>query len=794
MKNLITNFHHLIISSSHHLIRLLLSAFRFPPSTFSILLFCLLPSSLLAQTKADTLHVSHYDINLEIRNLAQEEIKGYTDLYITSKIAPLTNINLDLFALTVDSIKKGAQMLTYLHQGHNLNVTLPFSSVGQNEILRVYYRGKPKKEAFGGFFFAGDTAAYNMGVGMSYVPHSIGRFWYPCIDDFNDKSTYTFNITTDLDKKAVCGGMLADSANLGDAMRWRWELTDPIPTYLASVAVGKYQVYQDTVHSISGAILPIEIYTHPNRIQNVPGTFINLKSFIHTFEKRWGACRWQRVGYVAVPYSGGAMEHATNIAFPQSHINGNVTITNQELISHELAHSWFGNLLTCSTSQNMWINEGFARYGEYLCHEMLDPTLQKYQTEIRVLHFRVLRSDKGLFALDNLPPNETYNTSIVYDKGGLTAYRLRYYMGDDLYFSSITQLLNNNQYGNMDSEEFFNRLSQISGLDLSDFYLAWVHQPGFLNFNIDSVKLKNNNVYEVALKQKLYLSNYFAEKNLVDVDFVSASGERYLAEKIRFSGAQEIVEIPLPFEPVFWAIDPNGKLGDACFKYTQLLDKAGNTNLSDANIRIQVIDFTDESILRVEHHLVAPTPSPQTQHYIVKISEKRYWRIGFLKYNPMQATYTFSYNNKTYDGELLQGYTKEDLHLLYRKDASHDWQIIPATVSGTNESGTLVINSILPGDYVFAICRGVNVSEWENDVVVYPNPTEGEFRIRNYESGMVSVEIYDVMGKMQQAECGRRKAEGEVVVDISHLAEGIYFMQIKTDKGIITKRIVKHKP
>ncbi|MCL1969769.1 MAG: hypothetical protein FWF65_09545, partial [Bacteroidetes bacterium] len=82
------------------------------------------------------------------------------------------------------------------------------------------------------------------------------------------------------------------------------------------------------------------------------------------------------VGYVAVPFSGGAMEHATNIAYPRSSISG--TTANQNLISHELAHSWFGNLITCSTSQNMWINEGFATYGEYLCKEILDPTLATY--------------------------------------------------------------------------------------------------------------------------------------------------------------------------------------------------------------------------------------------------------------------------------------------------------------------------------------------------------------------------------------------------------------------------------
>ncbi|MCL2246380.1 MAG: M1 family metallopeptidase, partial [Lentimicrobiaceae bacterium] len=431
--------------------------------------------NLLAQTKADTIHISHYDINLEIRDFNQKEIKGYTDVSVEAKMAPLQSIYLHLWGLEVDSVKKGDNHLPFLQpQGQQFKIDLPLTTVGQNETIRIFYHGQPIAEQFGGFFFKNDFA-YNMGVSMESVPHGFGRVWFPCIDEFTDKSTYTFNITTDADKKAVCGGILVDSADFGNTKRWTWKLTDPIPTYLASVAVGKYLVVKDTVHSISGKILPVEIYADAAKIEKVAGSFVNLKTFFHTFEKRWGACRWQRVGYVLVPFDWGAMEHATNIAYPESYVYGNTN--NQGTIAHELAHSWFGNLITCSSSHHMWINEGFATYGEYLCYEMLDPTLQKYKTDIKSLHFSVLNSDGGLYALDNVPTSATYS-STSYRKGGLVAYTLRNYMGDDLFFSSITQLLNENQYGNVTSEQFFQKLSQISGMnELHDFFLGWVHQP-----------------------------------------------------------------------------------------------------------------------------------------------------------------------------------------------------------------------------------------------------------------------------------------------------------------------------
>ena len=759
---------------------------------------------LYAQTKADTIHVSHYDINLEIRNFAQQEIKGYTDISIVAKIAPLSSINLHFLALTVDSVKKEDNLIDFFHQGQNLNIILPFSSVNDTAIIRVYYQGRPVRDPqWGGFYFTSDFA-YNMGVGMGSRPHSFGRVWFPCIDEFTDKSTYTFNITTDLDKKAICGGMLVDSVNLGDAMRWKWELTDPISTYLASVAVGNYQVYRDTVRSISGNMLPIEIYATPDVMPRVPGSFVNLKMFIHTFEQRWGACRWQRVGYVVVPFNSGAMEHATNIAYPRSSVTG--TTANQSLISHELAHSWFGNLITCSTSQNMWINEGFARYGEYLCDEILDPSLQTYKTGIRSLHMRVLRrahiEDGGYYALDNVPPNVTYGTT-TYDKGGLVAYTLRHYMGDELYFSSIKQFLYENKYENVDSEEFFDKLSQISGINLHDFFLGWVHQPGFLNFNIDSIKSKagSNNVYNIAFKQRLHHAHHFANKNRVDVEFVSVSGERYLVERIQFSGEHEIVEVQLPFEPVFWAIDPNFKMGDFCYDYTQSINNMGTTTISDAYFRTEITQVTDESILRIEYNPFAPTPPKNDRPNIFKISDKYFWRVGFLKYNTMQARYAFTFDHGTINDLLQGGYSVNDLVLLYRKDAAHDWKTLPATVTGNISSGRLTIDFILPGEYTLGIGYYVGVKEWENEVLVYPNPATGELRITNCELRVESVEIYDITGKMMDnphfvrndaIPNGAQRNEGWHAINIVHLSPGIYHLKITfTNKKSIIKKFVK---
>jgi aminopeptidase N len=772
-------------------------------NTLLPIFFLFFTLNIFAQTKADTIHVLHYNINLEIRNFAQKEIDGFTDVIVEAKIVPLSCIYLHFMGLTVDSIKKGNDMVTFSYQGEQLRIDLQFQQIGQPVTIRVFYHGAPVKEQWGGFYFVSDCA-FNMGVGIYSFPHPFGRVWFPCIDEFTDKSTYSFKITTDADKKAVCGGILTDSVPVGNGIRWTWELTDPIPTYLASVAVGKYLVYKDTVHSISGEILPVEIYADSATIGKVPGSFVNLKTFIHTYEKCWGVCRWQRVGYVAVPFSQGAMEHASNIAYPRSSIDGNTA--SQDLIAHELAHSWFGNLITCSTSQNMWINEGFARYGEYLCMEILDPTLQKYKTEIKKLHFSVLRSSVcGKYALDNVPTSDTYNSSLVYDKGGVVAYTLRNYMGDERYFSSITRFFDENQYANVNSEEFFQKLSAISEMNLMDFFEGWVHQPGFLNFNIDSITpvSGSHNKYDIAFKQKLYLAQYFADNNKIDVEFLSESGEKYWVENISFSGEHEIVQVELPFEPVFWCIDPNSKMGDACFDYTTQIFKTGPVSMSNTNFSIEVEEISDTSILRVEHNPVASTSAKNENPDIVKISEKHFWRIGFLQYDNMQATFSFLYD-KNYDEELLQGYTYYNLILLYRKDASQDWQIIPATVTviqtGSNTTVKVSINSLLSGEYTFGIGNILYVNEWEKSIEVFPNPTTGELRIElcdmRYE--IFDISIFDMYGRkipisnLQSPISNHHiSSSSHHHINISHLPSGAYLLEISSKENKVFKKIIK---
>ena len=197
---------------------------------------------------------------------------------------------------------------------------------------------------------------------------------------------------------------------------WHWHLSDAIPTYLSSVAVGPFMCISD-VYNGQAEEISIQLWAHPSDSSSTVQTFSKLKQVLQAFEECFGPYRWQRVGYVMVPFDGGAMEHATNIAFPESSLGGGLATEN--LYAHELSHHWFGDLITCASAPDMWINEGWASFCENIFKEKVYG-FESAQSHLMANHLKVLQTahtdDGGYYAVAGVPHNITYGTT-VYDKG-----------------------------------------------------------------------------------------------------------------------------------------------------------------------------------------------------------------------------------------------------------------------------------------------------------------------------------------------------------------------------------------
>ncbi|MBR4136084.1 MAG: T9SS type A sorting domain-containing protein [Bacteroidales bacterium] len=755
----------------------------------SALLTVLLTLNLSAQNRSDTMHVVHYDLSLTIMDFTAHNIEGEAQLTIVSKMPNLQEVMLDLLALTADSVKVNGQNAQFSHIGERLTITVPTIQTGDTVLVTVFYHGVPTKDSgWGGFYFSGQYA-YTMGVAFQSLPHCYGRCWFPCMDVFTDKSSYTTHIRTEQNKTAVCGGMLTDVLTLADSSKvWTWQLDEPIPTYLASVAVGEYIAYQDTFHGMEGDI-PIVIYAQPTEYANVAASYAHLNEMMQMYEQYFGPYRWPRIGYVDVNFSSGAMEHATNIAYPKSFVNG--TDTYVTLYGHELFHHWFGDLITCERPEEMWINEGFASYAEPMIMGMLNPNDPEtaYMDYLRDMHHSTLKdivkNDGDHYALDAVPQAVTYGTH-SYDKGALVIHTLRSYLGDSLFFGGLRSLLNHFAWQNVNSEQFFNYLSQVTGVSLADFYANWVHTPGFPQFSIDSIRHLAGNQYEVFLQQKHCGANFYGNSNKIDLTFVSPDRTLYTVSDVLFSGQYATVTVTIPFEPMFGMVDYYEKMMDATVDYT--VTAGGNSDmvsLTDAYCAFKVDAFADSVMVRAEHHYVGPDQPAALPEGIHRMSDNHYWNVQ-LAYpagvTPPEGYLRFRYERgsaTSLDHALVQGYDHNNLKVLYRPTTADSWQIVPTTRTGSPNAGFLRVDALRAGQYCLAVgdVDASVVNREEPTIIIYPNPVHDQLNVwLEYEGKALRCSIVDSAGRIVKTV---KLKGGSNVVEVSSLPVGAYFLRVE---------------
>ena len=211
---------------------------------------------------SDTIHVSHYDIHLDVGFATLNQIKGYTELGIIAKMNNVTNISLNLLSLTVDSVMVANVVNAFSYDGNIMSIPLATPlPITDTLAVRVYYHGAPVVESSGwGGFHMSASLSYNLGIAFAPEPHNYGRCWIPSVDDFIDRSSYDYYITCPSTQMAVCGGVLISTLDNGDGSNtYHWYFNKAIPAYLASVAVSDYVAVSGTYNGINGAI-PTYIY------------------------------------------------------------------------------------------------------------------------------------------------------------------------------------------------------------------------------------------------------------------------------------------------------------------------------------------------------------------------------------------------------------------------------------------------------------------------------------------------------------------------------------------------------
>ncbi len=615
---------------------------------------------------------------------------------------------------------------------------------------------------------------------------------------------------------AVCNGFLTQHlVNGNNTDTWNWEMDSLITSYLAGVAIADYTPVYQQVLSINGMQVPVQLTARASDTANMKNFLIHLPAAFHGFEEDFGPYRWNKVGYSFIPFSSGAMEHASNISIPQAWIAGGA-LTYEQYAYHELSHHWFGDLVTCKTAEDMWLNEGWATYCQNIFMENVYGRTA-YDNGVAANHEQVLHfdhvNDAGYRAVSGVPHDYTYGNT-VYMGGADVAHTLRGYLGDSLFFHCMSAYLNTYAHQNATSIMLRDFLSSCSGIDLHSFFDDWVFQPGFPDFSIDSVAVvPNGGNYDltVFIRQKLsnapqYFQNVPLELTFWNSDFTSVT------QKVWVSGACTQYSTTLGFNPAFTDLNERNLISDATTDDLKIIKQAGNVSFSNGKMSLTVGAVADSVLLRITHHyayadrLHHPVPG-------LHVSSERYWTVDGIIPPGFSASAILSYNGMNsgsgyLDSRLMEFSMPEiedSLVVLYRPSAGCDWSIDTTVTqsfagSHTNKAGSFTLTHLKKGQYTLGLwdhaqpdtliaeplsCLGTGISALPcgsaPQIKVYPNPAGNNLHISLdplvHDSG--TLEIMDDLGRRVYSTTLRKDegSSGQIDLNTGNWKRGLYFIR-----------------
>ena len=664
--------------------------------------------------RSDSIDIRHTRIELNVASAPQIVAVAYLDLKML--VANVASVRLDLEGLTVDSVAVSGLAAAFTQSTASFTVQLPvIQAVGDSIMLKIAYHGTPVTDESGwGGVLNQSGYFYNLGVGFAADPHSFGRAWFPCFDNFVERCSFECIVISNAAKPAYCNGALVSDTPLPGGLTERyWKLDEPIPSYLACFATGPYTSFKRTYLGVNGPI-PVEIAAVASDTNKVAGTFQHLPQAIAAFENWYGPYLWNKIGYSIVPFNAGAMEHATNIAIMRSAIDG--TTGMETLWAHELSHHWWGDLATCSTAEDMWLNEGWAVYSEHLFTEAVYGEAA-YKKAVRDNFLNVLQNthvaEDGYRAVSGLPHELTYGDH-VYKKGAVVAHNLRGYLGDSLFRTGIRYALEHTRFDDWSSAQFRDKLEAATGRDMDPFFENWVFQPGFTHFSVDSFSVQNiGNQYhvQVYIKQKLRGAPQMFQQVPLECTFVDNAWQQLSLAGIA-SGESSVLEFDLPFQPRFVWLNTHLTLTLAQTDVVKVITAPGQYSFSPTKMDVKVDALQDSALVRVEYHFAMPDTAGTANPLHYQLTN-RYWTVSGDLPDSFDASANVFYDGRgqldQLDHELFaQTSPSEDsVRLIYRPGPGHAWQEYPTyfknTVNSTTDRwGFVRIEHLIPGEYTFA--------------------------------------------------------------------------------------------
>ncbi len=420
------------------------------------------------------------DINLAMAN---DGLQGKSTMTMKLKqnvdSLVLNAVKLALDTVKVDGVMRSARVDTTaetftinLNGQRNAGDTLRIE-IAYHRLQNVY-----RQSGRQGYYFFRDTIGLPSNIGYTFSEPSDARFWFPCYDEPWEKAASDINITVPSGYVAASNGKLIGTTNNGNGTAtWRWRESHQIATYLMCMTVSRYSISNLPYVKSTGDTIPLQYYTwnSPPFVDSAwTASFLpTVRQMVTAYSGLFGEYPFDKYGMTSVipfPYLG--EEHQTLTSMNRYYL------TSHRTVSHELAHQWWGDDVTCGTWADIWLNESFATYAEALWREHLYGTdsLKAYMRDT-LQEFQFVSWQGAIYN----PVGQGFDlfTRSVYTKGGWVLHTLRGVLGDSLFFRSLRAYHAKYQGKSAVTAELKSVIDSVAGSNMSWFFNQYVYGKGW---------------------------------------------------------------------------------------------------------------------------------------------------------------------------------------------------------------------------------------------------------------------------------------------------------------------------
>lgn len=427
----------------------------------------------------------NYDLTYVRLELDLDPNQQYVSGTVTSHfkmLADSPNIYFDLANnLSVSNVKYHGQDLTFQQLSTDeIKINFPATITAQTtDSLSIKYSGVPDSSSDA--FVADFTSAGDPVLATLSEPFG-AKEWWPTKQSMNDKiEKLDIKITTPEQYTVGSNGKLMSEAILGNGKKQTyWQTNYPIPAYLFALGISNYVKLNSTI-TTTGSSFPFLNYVYPSSVnasvqENLDWTTTSMQ----TFEDHFGLYPYRNEKYGHMQFNwGGGMEHAT-----MTSMGG----FNRSLIAHELAHQWFGDKLTCGAWNDIWLNEGFATFGEHLTYEKLLMTPAEFQNYLsNEIDFITSQPGGSVYIPDGeLNFSRIFNGRLSYGKGAYVLRMIKWVLGDDQFYAALKAYQNNPafEYNYVKTTDFRDFLTSYTGKNFTEFFNDWIFGEGYPSYQI----------------------------------------------------------------------------------------------------------------------------------------------------------------------------------------------------------------------------------------------------------------------------------------------------------------------